>query len=433
MATSGLLETAMAVYSRSLGTTHLRFDGKPKCLAGFRTYSWGDDAAFKLASTGKNTFDWDVNPSEGNPLRRINPGGVRVLTRTDNVYTLSQRLVKFYQDFAVVQEEVENDQNLMTLLEAGRFDMFCEKLFDTQMAKREERAATMANEVERKKWQAPHFTNMEDRTLTAEDMYSYFALVNEDYLGLYGIKTATGITGGSAGTDYNTAVAATAGGGKWTTKQSIDVSASRYTVNGVNVMAPRKVTYATFGNAIDGHFTALVRAERLSRYKNPPSVPGLEGGSGIEAPMNADRVIYASDKGMDAIQSATLTTQDLWTTPSRKDPKVYNPSISGVEIEEQEGVTNAAIYDGSTCTVKVTEGSSSGDRLGPRFYLHSRSTLFPVTHKLYWFRTVMAPGNQLQPDVSGEYIDLKKTYACVDFRNQVVIAPSASISGLAAY
>lgn len=436
MATPGLLEAAMAVYSRSLGTTHMRFDGKPKCLAGFRTYSWGDDAAFKLATTGKNTFDWDVNPSEGNTFKRINPGGVRSLTRTDNVYQLSQRVVKYYQDFCVVTEEVENDQEAMTLLAAGRIDMFCEKIYDTQKAKREERAVTIANEMERFKGAAPNFDLMENRSNQADAMYSYFAINNEDFLGHYGVKTATGLLGtgggGAAGTDWNTSVA-TSGGGLWVTKQNIDLSTAalraRYTVNGVNVMAPRKVTYSTIDAAITNHFTALVKAERLSRYKTPPSVPGMD--SGIAAPINSDRVFYMSERGADLIQATTLSEQTLWTKPSRKDPTVTNPMINGVELEEQEFVTNAAIYDGATCTTKVTEGATTGDRIGPRFYLHSRSTHFWVAHKLYWFRTVMAPGNQLQPDVSGDYIDLKATQACVDFRNQIVVAPSASV--LSAY
>jgi hypothetical protein len=422
MATPGLLEAAIAVYNRSLGTTHMRFDDKPECLSSFRTYSWGDDAAYRLATTGKQTFDWDVNPLEGNALKRINAGGVRSLTRTDNVFTLSQRVVRFYQDFCVVQEEIENNEMLMTLLAAGRIDMFCEKLFDTQAAKREERTQTLANELERKKWAAPNFDTMENRSNAADDMYSLWCFINEDYKGLYGIITATGMTGGSDGTDYNGAATAT---GKWVTKQGIDPTLSRWVVNGNNTMVPRQVGYSTIDGAVTNHFTALVRAERLTRYKNPPSIPGLEGGSGIEAPTNSDRVFYTSDKGMDVIQATTLSTQDLWTSPSRKDPKVQNPTIAGVEIEEQEGMTTAAVYNDTAKTAKVTEGQAANQ--GPRFILHSRSTLFPVTHKLYWFRTITAPGNQLQPDVSGDYIDLKLTYAATDLRNQAFIYPTADV------
>ncbi len=109
-----------------------------------------------------------------------------------------------------------------------------------------------------------------------------------------------------------------------------------------------------------------------------------------------------------------------------------NPLISGVPLEEWEGMTNAAIYDGGTvATTKVTEGQ--GTRKGPRWILHSRSTLFPVAHKLNWFRTRKAAGNQLIPDLIGEYVDVEWTWACIDFRNQAIIAPSASVSALGTY
>ncbi len=432
MATPGLLESAMAVYNRALGTTHARVGGsKPKCLAGFRTYTWGDAAAFKLASTGKNTFDWEVNSREGNPLKRINPGGIRSLSRTDNNDTISQRLVKYYQDFAVVQEEVENDSVAMTLLSAGRIDMFCEHLFNVRAAKLEERAVGISNDVERKWGGVPHFTNMENRSLTAEEMYSYLALVNEDYLGLYGVTTATGITGGAAGTDFNTAVDAS-GGGKWTTKQGIDVSLAKWTVNGRNVMAPHKITYgggSVAPNEPTGFMTRLVQAVRETNYKTPPQIPSLS--SGISAPTNTDRVIYESSMGANLIQSATTSTQDLWVKPSRKDPEVMNPTISGVPFEEWDILNTAAIYDGTTNTVKTTEGA--GDRKGPRFYLHSRSTLMPVTHELYWFKAVSAADNQLIPDLKGDYIDLKLTVACVDFRNQVIVCPATSLTSVGTY
>lgn len=436
MATPGLLEAAMAVYNRALGTTHMKVGGnKPKCLAGFRTYTWGDAAAFRLASTGKNTFDWNVNSKEGNPLKRINPGGIRSLSRTDNVDVLSQRLVKYYQDFALVLEEVENDAEAMTLLKAGRIDMFCERLFEVRAAKLEERAVTISNDVERKWGGVPHFDNMENRSLTAEEMYSYFALVNEDYLGLFGVITATGITGGTTAVDFNTAVAAA--GGKWTTKQGIDVSAAKYTVNGRNVMAPLKLTYGggtTAPNDVTGYLTKLVQAVRETNYKTPPAIPTLS--SDIQAPTNTDRVFYQSSMGANLIQSATLTTQDLWVKPSRKDPEVMNPTISGVPFEEWDILNTAPLYDSTVSANadgKNTEGNTATIRKGPRWYLHSRSTLMPVTHENYWFKAVSAADNQLIPDLKGDYIDLKLTAACVDFRNQVIVCPATSLTAAGTY
>jgi hypothetical protein len=439
MATSGLLEAAMRVYNVALGTTHLKVDeDKPKNLSGFRTYAVGDAAARRLVTTGKATFDWKINSLEGNRLRRINPGGTRELTRTDNVDSISQRVVLYYQPFAVVDAEVERDAGLMMLVKHGLLTAFCEKLFDVRKAKREESAVTLINDMERIFWAAPNYDLMENRSNEADAAYSFFAINNEDYLGHYGITTATGLDGGgSAGTDYNTAVAAS-GGGKWVTKQGLSMASAalrtRFTVNGINVMAPRQYTYgggSTAANDVTGYLTTLVRAVRETKWKTPPALGDAEGVSGIEAPVNTNRVIYMGSKGADLIQSGTISSQTLWVLPSRKDPAVYSPTIGGVELEEQEGMTNAAIYDGTSNTVKTTEGA--GDRKGPRFALHNRDTHFITSHELNWFRKRKAAGNQFIPDVSGEYTDVEWTQACIDYRNQAFISPATSLTAAGTY
>lgn len=442
MATSGLLESAMRVYYAALGTTHMKVEeDKPKCLLGFRTYAVGDAAAYRLATTGKATFDWKINTVPGNRLRRINPGGTRELSRTDNVETVSQRVVLYYQPFAVVDAEVERDQGLMMLVKTGRIDLFCEKLFDVRKAKREESAVTLINDMETLFWAAPNFDEMENRNNAAEAATSIFAFLNEDYLGHYGVLTATGLLGtgggGSAATDWVTSVA-TSGGGLWTTKQNVDMSTAalrtKFTVNGINVMAPRQYTYlggTTTANDPGGYLTTLVKMVRETKWKTPPSLGDAEGVSGIKAPVNTDRVIYTSSKGCDLIQSATIDSQDLWVTASRKDPMVTNPTIGGVEIEEQEGMTNAPIYDTSSGAAKTTEGA--GTRKGPRFMLHNRASLFPVSHELNWFRKRTAPGNQLIPDLQGEYTDVEWTMACIDYRSNAFCGPATSLTAAGTY
>lgn len=425
--TDGLTQAAMAVFADATRSdTHFVKDDTPRLLAGFRNYKWGDAAARRLGTFGGNTFDIPFSASEGNRMKRVNPGGTRTLSRTDNIDSMSQRVVLKYADMALVDDEIDKNQGISALMEAGNWDAFYDRVYSVLKHKEGERAVTLANDMERMMAAVANFTLMEDRTLPAEEPYSYFALVNEWLWGLFGINTTTGLTAGSAGTDYNTA--AIAAGGRWATKQGVTMNQSKYLIGTRHVLAPTQETYTTLDNAITSFNNAMLRCIRHSTFKNPPQIPETMA-SGIEYEGNTNAVWYMSSKGLDYIQYV-VNTQQQWVAPNRKDPAVMDPLIGGVPAEWWEQLDSYAGYPGATNTTLVTEGASTGDRRGPRAYLHRRDTLFPVAHRLRWFKKRKAPGSTYIPDLIGEYLDVEHTWASWDLRQQGVVSPSATPSGL---
>lgn len=431
MALSGLAASWMAVLYDSIGTTHLVEDDAPKNLiADYHRYMWGDAAAQKLVATGGDTIDFRLNARKGNRLKAIRSGGTRELTRTDNVDVITGRLQKYYQDFAITEDEIEKNESLQMAMQLGRFDVFAEKIYSLRKAKKQEAVTTLADDMENITAGVPHFDTMENRSNQVEAAMSFFALVNEDYKGLYGILTATGVTGGSAGTDFNTAVNAS-GGGKWTTKFGVDITASKF-INqktGRYVLAPYQGGYdasATAGTGLAaGLWVALAKMIRETNFAPPPDMPG-QMDSGITKTSDQDKVIYTTSKGLDYIQSYVTVGSDTFYMPGRRDPAVMVPLIAGVPVERWEAMEYAAIYNGTSNTVKVTEGVAAADKIGPRFILHSRNTLFPVCNKLNWFRHRVPPRQMLVPDLIGEFTDVEWTWFCTDMRQQGIVSPSTS-------
>jgi predicted DNA-binding protein len=431
MALSGLAAPWMAVLYNSIGTTHIVGDDAPEnFIANWHKYMWGDAATQKLMLTGGDVFDLNINAQGGNSLKAIRAGGTRVLNRTDNVAKITGRLQKYYQDFALVEDEIEKNESLSLAMQLGRFDVFAEKVYSLRKAKMQEAVTSLANSMEDITAADPHFDKMENRNLQIEAAMSFFALVNEDFKALYGIKTATGITGGSAGTDFNTAVDAT-GGGKWTTKFGVDVTASKFvnSKTGRNVLVPYQGGYdasATVGTGIAaGLWVAIMKMIRETNFEAPPDMPG-QIGTGIRKTSDQDKVIYTTSKGLDLIQSYMTVGSDTFYMPGRRDPGLMVPVIGGIPVERWEAMEYAPIYNGTTNTVKVTEGNTAADKLGPRFILHSRNTLFPVANKLNWFRHRVPPRQMMVPDLIGEFVDVEWTWFATDMRQQGILSPSTS-------
>jgi len=429
---SGFTQEAMRVFANATNSpTHMIKGDKPINFAGFNTYVGGDMAARKMSTFGGEKWDYRYQAAEGNHLKQVNPGGLRTLSRTDNVEEMSQLGVLHYQDFAVVDREIEANEGLDALASVGAWEQWYDRVFSVRAAKKQEAAVTIINDIERMLFAVPVFNTMENRSNKPTAITPLTAFINEWYLGCHGITTATGFTAGSGGTDFNTAVVTTNGWGRWSTKQSVSVNQTKNVVNGKNIFACQQVGYTTLDVATTSFFNAMLRAKRLASFQKPPQFPNVAP-SGIEtASANMAKVWYTSDKGMSVIESATLATQDRWVTPSRVDPAVYSPQVGGIPIEWVTLLDTYAGYAGSSNTTLVTEGQ--GDAKGPRFLLHDRDALTIVAHKLNWFRERKASGNQLIPDLNGEYLDVEFNLGAVDFRTSACVFPSSTPSGISAY
>lgn len=427
MALSGLVETALRAYFDANGTTHARLGGRaPLNLQGLREYMFGDSAAYLLAkTTGKGTFDWRVNPSEGDAMYPIGFGGERTAARTDNVETLSQRLQLYTKAVTMLDREVEIDQVATTLMSAGLTEAFFERIFENTERIWSEASVTIANSLERLTAALPNFDKMENRSLSCEAMTSYLALNNEWFAGLYGIITNTGISGGVAGTDFNNAVV----GGKWTTKFGTNPNDSKWTQDGINKLIPLQLSYssATATN-VAGMLTMMVRASRDTNFKAPPMHTKHDSGI-VEKGTAVDASVWnISSRGMDEIQAATIGTQDLWVRPSRQDPAVLEPTIAGIPIRIWYFLDTIAMYNSGTNDALATEGAST-IRRGPRAYLHRRDSMFPVAHELNWMRQRNPPRFNKVPDAEVSYVDNELTWAGTDMRRQAVVFPSTTVIG----
>lgn len=430
MAVDGLLQAAQLNFNAVTGTTHLVKGDQPLPMQGFNKYVFADAAAYRLGMVGGDKFDFQFNPKEGSDLVAINPGGRRVLQRTDNIRIGSQRIVLQYQGASWVDAEIEKNEGLTAVMELGAWDVFYDRLSSVWKNKMAERAVTLANRMERMTSAVPTFNTMMDPTLTKPtQVTSLMALINEWFLGCFGITTAAGFTGGSAGTAYNTA--AEAAGGRWTHKFGMTVNdANLLAPNGRNVLAPYQTTYSTINNDSNGFFNAMLRAVRQTSFQTPTPIPNTMP-SGFEYKGNtADSVFYVSSKMVDLIQSV-VNTQHIWVAPDRRDPNVTNPVVAGVPVEWWPEMDTYAGYPGATNTTLVTEGQ--GDKIGPRAILHRRDCLFPVSHKLNWFRERKITPSPEFPDVNGSYLDVEWNWVATDMRRQACVSPSATPSGLSAY
>jgi hypothetical protein len=429
MAVDGLIQSALLNFNAVTGTTHIVKGDQPLPMQGLNKYVFTDAAAYRLGMVGGDKFDFQFNPKEGNDLKVINPGGLRSLSRTDNIRIGTQRIILMYQDMAFVDAEIEKNEGLTSLAEAGRWDLFYDRLSSVKKNKEAERAVTLANKLEKMTSAVPNFTTMEDRNQSKPtQVTSLMALVNEWFNACFGITTATGLTAGSAGTDYNTAGIVN---GRWTTKFGLTVNDTGLVApNGRNVLVPRQVSYSTIDNTGTGFFNAMLRALRETSFQVPTSIPNTML-SGFEYKGNtADSVWYASGKLLDLIQ-AVVNTQHIWVAPDRRDPNVTNPIVGGVPVEWWPEMDTYAGYAGATNTTLVTEGQ--GDAKGPRAILHRRDSLFPVAHKLNWFRERKITPAWNTPDVYGSYLDVEWNWTATDLRRQAIVFPSTTPSGISAY
>jgi hypothetical protein len=430
---SGFTQDMMRVFADATGSaTHMVRGDAPINFAGFNTYIVGDMAARKLSTFGGEKWDIPFNQREGNHLRNVKPGGTRSLSRTDNVSRMSQFGILKYQDMALVDREIEANQELSTLAQAGAWHMFYDRLYSVLEAKDQEAGVTIVNDMERLVvGGVPNYNQMEDRVSASRpvEVTPLLGFMNEWYLSCFGITTATGFTAGSAGTDYNTA--AVAAGGRWISKQGITVNDAANVINGKNIFSCQQKGYSALDVSIAGVMTALVAAQREATFKGLPSFPNLKS-SGIQSKSETmGKVWYTSGKGMDVLQATTLTTQDLWPTASRVDPAIAAPSIRGVPLEWVALLDTIAAYAGGTNTTLVTEGQ--GDAKGPRFYLHDRDAITVIAHRLNWFRERKAAGEALVPDLIGRYLDVEFNLGAVDFRTSACVFPSSTPSGISAY
>lgn len=432
---SGFTQDMMRVFADATGSaTHMVKGDAPINFAGFNTYIVGDMAARKLSTFGGEKWDIPFNQREGNRLRNTRPGATRTLNRTDNVSRMSQFGVLKYQDMALVDREIEANEGLMTLAQAGAWQMFYDRLYDVMKAKDQEAATTIANDMERLVvGGVPNYNTMENRVSppSEREVTPLLAYINEWYLSCFGITTSAGFTGGSAGAAYNTE--AVAAGGRWISKQGVTVNDAANVVNGKNIFSCQQRSYTTLDTAITSFLTAMVAAQREASFKGLPSFPNLKP-SGIESKSETmGKCWYTSGKGMDVLQAATLTTQDLWPTASRVDPAIPAPSIRGVPIEWVALLDTIAAYPGSSNTVLATEGASATDAKGPRFYLHDRDAITIIAHRLNWFRERKAAGETLVPDLIGRYLDVEFNLGVVDFRTSACVYPASTPSGITAY
>lgn len=417
-------QAAMRVFADATNSaTHMVKGDTPINFMGFHNWIWGDAAARRLMTFGGEQWDIPFQHKEGNRLKQVNPGGLRSLTRTDDVNRMSQRGVLHYADLAFVDREIEANEGLTTALEAGAWKLFYDRLYNVQKTKRQQAATTIGNDMERFTAGVPNFNTMENRSNQATVPHSLFALINEWLYACHGITTATGFTAGTAGTDYNTA--AVAAGGRWTTKQGVTVNNADLLVGNQHILAPQQVGYSTIDGAVTNHFTAMSTCALKARYKAPPPIPNTMD-SGIESKSkDTAKCWYTSLKGWQLIQATTLSSQDLWVTPSRVDPAVYAPQNSGIPIEWWEQMDTYAGYAGSTNTTLVTEGAS--DARGPRFILHDRDMVTLVAHRLNWFRKRIAAGEGLIPDRIGEYLDVEFNWGFIDIRTSGIVYPTAHV------
>ncbi len=360
-------------------------------------------------------------------LQAIQPGAYRTPQRYENVKQWGTRYVKYMADLMILDDEVEKNLEWMAYLKAGRKDLFFDELFSVYLSRKQDLALRVQNGMESIFSAVPDFDAMENRSNSATAAVSFFALVNEWYAGLFGIQTATGVTGGSAATDYVTAAVVN---GKWITKQGINPASAIY--NGK--LQPTRVGYDSLAlpgatNSELNVISALKRAIRASTYEKPPSVPTTVDPQVPTITDQDDLIIYTSDKGMTHIENQILGSQDLWVSASREDPAVMNPMVRGHEIAYWAALDTAAIYGGGTSglTTLTTEGGcGTSGYCGPRFYGHRRMSLYPVSHVLNWFRQRNMTPHPNIPDARVSYLDVECSWFAEDLRSQFVVYPTTT-------
>jgi hypothetical protein len=432
MPSSGTPLLARTDFRNATGDIHVGMrDMFPLNISGVQSRRWWKHFETRKELAGGERIDWFYTTGGNASFRSgVLPGEFRVPVRRDTTQRAFLDYVRHTANAMILDDDFEKNDRKRSILEMGDADAHFEVIFSAWALAMSKADVDIADGMEADYGAAPNFGTMNSTsTAVASKMMSFFAHLNEDFLGLYGIVTATGITGGSAATDFVTSVDAT-GGGKWTSKQGLNPNDPAFlrALDSGRMYAPTKVSYTTTvasgANAATNIVSATKEAIRKSQYEQTPTF--FRDGKWVTIGENEDLYMLTSNRGLLEIESAVLSGQNLWVTEDRQDPTV-RPHFGRGKIHWWPILDTAAIYTGGTLATKVTEMAATVDNDGPRVYGVRSASFYPVCHDLNYFRVREMPRHVNVPDQDVTWIDTDCNLKCDDYRAQFVVSPSGNV------
>lgn len=437
MASNGIPQSALADFRAGTGNVHLR-TGFPINLTGLLAYEFFKHFDFMKKLGGGARIDVAYKYDHNNSfVAGALAGEFRKPKRAETVVTGALDWVKHYASVAILDDDFMKNERRRAILEYGDDNAKFEVIYDVYAEMYANMDMAMAEGINAQFLAVPNFSTMEgSATASPTAMYSLWAHLNEDYNGCYGAITAAGARGTSTtgGTDQNTAVktGGAVGTGVWTTKQGIAVASATYGVIGTgrgNVFAPHVSVYDS--GAITGagtgfstnHLAMIKSAIRKTNYQRPPMIKRDAKYETVKE--GDDLVILTGNRGKLEIDACVLAGQSLWVTSDREDPAT-TPHFGKAQLRYVPELDTIALYDGASHTTKVTEGASTVDNQGPRFYGVRNASLFPVAFDGNWMRDQMMGRHVNIPDEEVSYLDAECNVECVDYRPQFVVRPSGT-------
>jgi hypothetical protein len=392
------------------------------------TVLWPKLFGYRKELAGGERIDWDYMTGGNDSFKAgVLPGETRVPKRKDVVTRALLDYVRHTANAMFTDNDIEYNAEKRTVMMIGNDEQRAEIIFNMYRLAFAKAELDLINGVEQQVGAVPASSTMaSSATSVATRIMSFFAHLNEDFKGLYGVITATGIGGGSGGTDFVTSV----GTDRFSTKQGLNPNDARFTrvLDGGNMYSPTKETYTTTvadgANKPTNPIAALRTAIWASQYKKPPTIFRDGNFRGVGA--DEDLMILASKFGLNEVMAGVLLGQDLWVTDDRSDPSV-TPHYGRSRVTWWPILDAIAIYTGGTKTTKVTERAATVDDDGPRFYGCRSGSFYPVAHDMNYFRVREMPRHVNVPDLEVQWIDLDCNMKCEDYPAQFVVSPSGNV------
>lgn len=389
----------------TLATTSVKVSGSESLVndAQLNTYSFGalmgGDTGRKKMIQGGKTITENIVFQDNGTFRFTLPGETQTWVNPQKLVQSEYHWRFSLAHMAWTRQEVLLNDRIKYGNEENRFLAFV----DLRNEKEQLMWTAKWNGVEAQAWAEPDTGAME--AAGGKQANSIPVFINEATNGLFNPGT---------------------GGTTWTTVGGIDPTV---TTQGQTAWVPQTRTYTQEITTEDhmyspGNILAEMSALwRDVRFEQPPTMQAY-----FDDPRFNRHCIFTSKVGHTAAEIAVRMSNDrLVGGAGPQDWGYSDPAYRGIPIKWVSTLDTATLYENSGTTDVVTEGASTADNIGPRFYLINSQYLYPVFHDEMYFEKDEISRHHNDPDTFVCPVATWYNIICTSRQRQGMLSPSGDL------